>query len=194
MITPSSKIANSTTGNNNFTSRAVPSACTQAITPACLQNLYSIPTTKATQSSNGIGVTGFENEFANQADLTMFLGGLRSDIPSSTTFSQKMVDGGENTQTRSAAGPLANINMQYTVGLATGVPATFISVGEPSMDGFLDVANFLMSQTSPPHVVTTSYNQNEKDISRAVAKCVITFFPSLNALERSLTNRFLFVL
>ena len=53
----------------NFTSRAVPSSCARTITPACLQALYNIPSTAATQPSNKLAVTGFIEQFANQADL-----------------------------------------------------------------------------------------------------------------------------
>ncbi|KLO12132.1 subtilisin-like protein [Schizopora paradoxa] len=160
----------STAGVSNVTSRAIPASCTKSITPACLQALYSIPTTKATQLSNSIGVTGFSNEFANQDDLTIFLKSLRSDISSSTSSNMT-----------SAAGPLANLNMQYTVGIATGVPATLISVGDASMDGFMDVATFLLSQSNPPHVVTTSYGQNEGSISRAVATNLCNAYMQLGA-------------
>lgn len=57
----------------NFTARAVPSSCGRTITPACLQALYNIPTTKATESSNTLGVTGFIKQYANKADLKVRL-------------------------------------------------------------------------------------------------------------------------
>lgn len=47
----------------------MPEECATTITPACLQALYNIPTTAATQSSNKLGVTGFIEQFANEADL-----------------------------------------------------------------------------------------------------------------------------
>ena len=37
--------------------------------PECLQAMYGIPTTPATQSSNQIAVTGYDNLYAQQADL-----------------------------------------------------------------------------------------------------------------------------
>ena len=49
---------------------AVPSACSSGyVTPGCLQALYGIPTTKATQKSNTLGVTGYVGQYANNADL-----------------------------------------------------------------------------------------------------------------------------
>ncbi len=53
----------------NVTSDAVPASCANTITPACLQALYGIPTTPATVKTNQLGVSGFIEQFANQADL-----------------------------------------------------------------------------------------------------------------------------
>ena len=67
-----------------------------------------------------------------------------------------------------------NLDIQYTVGIATGVPTVFISVGENFQDGdlegFLDVVNFLLDEDAPPTVMTTSYGQDESTISRNLAK------------------------
>lgn len=51
----------------NLTGRALPapSSCASVITPACLEALYGIPTTLATQTSNQLGVSGFIDQFAN---------------------------------------------------------------------------------------------------------------------------------
>lgn len=48
-----------------------PSSCDSIITPACLQSLYGLPTTAATQASNGIAVAGLLGQYAQQADLTV---------------------------------------------------------------------------------------------------------------------------
>ena len=74
---------------------------------------------------------------------------------------------------------LQNLDIQYTVGVATGVPTTFISVGEQNSDGdlggFLDIINFLLNEDAPPSVLTTSYGNNEEDIPIAMAECVRGF-------------------
>jgi tripeptidyl-peptidase-1 len=66
------------------------------------------------------------------------------------------------------------LDTQYTVGVATGVPVTFISCGENTkdgaLDGFLDMINFLLAESAPPQVLTTSYGQNENTVSAALAK------------------------
>ena len=69
---------------------------------------------------------------------------------------------------------LQSLDIQYTVGVATNVPTTFISVGNNNQDGdlggFLDIINFLLGESNPPQVLTTSYGDNESDISRSLAK------------------------
>ncbi|EMD36470.1 hypothetical protein CERSUDRAFT_156150 [Gelatoporia subvermispora B] len=173
----------------NLTSDAVPSSCANTITPACLQALYGIPTTPATQSSNQLGVSGFSEQFANQADLETFLSQFRTDIPSSTTFSLETLDDGLNPQSGSDAGVEANLDVQYTIGLATDVPTTFISVGEDTQDGLgglLDIINFLLEQDSPPQVLTTSYGRNENTVSRSVANNLCNAYAQLGARGTSI--------
>ena len=100
----------------------------------------------------------------------------RTDISSSTTFTLQTLDGGSNPQSGSEAGVEANLDIQYTVGIASGVPVTFISVGDDwndgDLEGFLDIINFLLAESNPPQVLTTSYGENESDISRSLAKWV----------------------
>ena len=67
-----------------------------------------------------------------------------------------------------------NLDTQYTVGVAGGVPTTFISVGSQNTDGiggFLDIINFLISEATPPQVLTTSYGFNEPGIPLSIATC-----------------------
>ncbi|KAI0754358.1 peptidase S8/S53 domain-containing protein, partial [Daedaleopsis nitida] len=68
------------------------------------------------------------------------------------------------------------LDIEYTVGIATGVPITFMSVGYSYHDhllGFLDLMNYYLDQDAPPNVVTTSYGADEHLISRdlTVALC-----------------------
>ncbi|KAJ6535510.1 family S53 protease [Mycena capillaripes] len=170
-------------------SDAVPTSCNSVITPACLQALYNIPTTPATQTSNKLGVSGFILEWANQLDLKQFLTAFRKDISSSTTFTLQTLDGGVNTQTRSQAGIEANLDIQYTVGVATGVPITFISVGEngsDGLDGFLDIITTLINETNRPNVLTTSYGFDESDLTVPVANNLCNAYLQLGALGTSL--------
>ncbi|KAJ7898518.1 family S53 protease [Mycena olivaceomarginata] len=168
----------------------VPASCASTITPACLQAFYGIPTAPATQISNTLGVAGFIDEWANKADLTAFLTRFRTDINSSTAFALETLDGGSNPQIRSEAGIEANLDTQYTIGIATGVPVTFISAGETGpdgLDGFLDMITLLINDTNRPSVLTTSYAfQDETDLPVSVANNLCNTYLQLSALGTSL--------
>lgn len=58
---------------HNKTNGTAPDSCEQQVTPVCLQDLYNIPRTPANQKNNSIAVTGFLNEYANEADLSVCL-------------------------------------------------------------------------------------------------------------------------
>ncbi|KAK1229126.1 hypothetical protein PQX77_007831 [Marasmius sp. AFHP31] len=179
--------------NANVTGRAnpAPTSCNNNVTPACLQALYGIPTAPATQSSNRLGVTGFIDQWAQNADLETFLSLLRPDMSSNTSFAVQSVDGGVNNQGPSNAGIEANLDIQYTVGIATGVPVTFITVGEDNEDdvsGFLDVINVLIAEDAPPAVLSTSYGFDEPDLGPELAGRICDAYAALSA--RGVSNLF----
>ncbi|KAJ7504162.1 family S53 protease [Mycena galericulata] len=171
--------------SSSVPSDATAKSCATSVTPACLQSLYNIPTTPATQSSNTIAVAGFIDQFAQKADLKNFLELFRTDISSSTTFGLQTLDGGADTQGAQDAGVEANLDIQYTVGVATDVPIVFVSVGENSQDGdlggFLDIVNFLSAEDNIPQVMTTSYGENEADISIALAVKLCNAYMAMGA-------------
>ncbi|OSD01496.1 subtilisin-like protein [Trametes coccinea BRFM310] len=139
----------------------VPASCDKQITPQCLQALYNIPTAPATAQGNSLAVSGFGGEIANKGDLSEFLAALRPDAPDGT-FNAVSVDNGITSGDGTTE---ASLDIQYTVGLATNVPTTFVSVGNQNQDGdlsgFLDIINFLLAQDQPPLVLTTSFGFNE---------------------------------
>lgn len=92
---------------------------------------------------------------------------------------------------------LQNLDIQYTVGIATNVPTTFISVGEDQEDqvfGFMDVINFLLDQDFPPQVLTTSYGADEGGISPILVQYVSASSPlvllSDSQIYRNLCNTY----
>ncbi|KAE9385768.1 family S53 protease [Gymnopus androsaceus JB14] len=142
--------------NNTARALTAPSSCNTVVTPTCLQDLYGIPKTPATQASNKLGVSGFIDQWPQTADLKSFLTSLRPDISSTTTFALTTLDGGSDPQAARDAGIEADLDVQYTVGVATKVPVTFFSVGENNNDGdlggFLDIMNTINAETAPPQV------------------------------------------
>ncbi|KAJ7830620.1 family S53 protease-like protein [Mycena olivaceomarginata] len=156
------------------------------VTPTCLQELYGIPTTPATQSSNTLLVTGYEDEWAQSADLAQFLKLVRPDIPPSTTFTLLTTDNGTNPQSPGDAGFEANLDIQYTVGIATGVPVEFLSVGGPlTIDDFpaalFDTTTFVDGIANPPTVMTTSYGFTESFFGLSVATKICNGYMALGA-------------
>ncbi|KAA1472281.1 family S53 protease [Dentipellis sp. KUC8613] len=161
----------------------VPDLCKIAVTPACLQQMYNIRRTLATQKSNTLAVTGYVNQFANQADLELFLELFRVDLDPSTNFTLVTLDGGENPQDLSEASSAADGDVQYTVGVASGVPVTFISVGEDidETQGYLDTANYLLSLDNPPTVVNTDYGYGETDYPFSLGMALCSAYAQLGA-------------
>ncbi|KAJ7172962.1 family S53 protease-like protein [Mycena crocata] len=132
------------------------------VTPACLQFHYGIPSAPAAHSmNNSIAVAGFNHEAAQKADLEMFLRKFPPDMCSDTTFGLHTLNGGDNPQfDPSHFGNTGEaLDIQYTIGLATGVPVEFVSVGGGDN---LDVAEyFLTLDETIPKVLTTSYGSDE---------------------------------
>ncbi|KIK69755.1 hypothetical protein GYMLUDRAFT_34144 [Collybiopsis luxurians FD-317 M1] len=173
----------------NERANTAPASCDSTVTPACLQALYDIPTSAATQSSNKLAVSGFIEQFPQQADLTQFLTASRPDMDPSTSFTLQTIDGGSDPQGAADAGIEANLDIQYTVGVATGVPVTFISVGENNTDGvsgFIDIIDALNAESAPPQVLTTSYGFNEADLGSTLANRVCNSYMTLGARGTSI--------
>ncbi|KAJ7152465.1 subtilisin-like protein [Mycena filopes] len=154
--------------------------------PACLQELYGIPTAPATQKSNRLLVTAYVGEFAEQADLSTFLEEFRPDISPTTTFSLLTLDNGTNPQGLGEGGLEADLDIQYTIGIATGVPVQFLSVGGGFDDpGFgtslVDTTVYLDGVANPPAVMTTSYGSAESGFGISLATKICNGYMALSA-------------
>ncbi|KAJ7056979.1 subtilisin-like protein [Mycena amicta] len=161
-----------------------------SITPACLQALYNIPTTPATQQNNALLVTGYGLQWAEIADLQTFMKQFRPDLPSGAnqTFLTFTIDGGINPQFPDAAGLEAQLDIEYTAGIASEVPLQFLSVGG-GVDlgtGFLDTTSFLASAQQPPTVVTTSYADNESNFGASLTRKICDGYAAATARGISL--------
>ncbi|KAJ7142266.1 family S53 protease-like protein [Mycena epipterygia] len=152
------------------------------VTPTCLQDLYGIPTTPATEKNNVLLVTAYEDEWAQNADLAEFLTLLRPDIPPTTTFTVLTTDNGTNEQGPFDAGVEADLDIEYTTGIATGVPIQFLSVGGFDFPtALLDTTTFLDGVPNPPTVMTTSYGDSESNFGPSVATKICNGYMALGA-------------
>jgi hypothetical protein len=84
------------------------------------------------------------------------------------------------------------MDIQYTVGVAQGVPVTFISVGPNNVDlvgAFLYLATYLLSMPQPPQVVTSSYGVDENTIDPGVASSLCNAYLQLGARGVSMVRQ-----
>ena len=69
---------------------------------------------------------------------------------------------------------MQDFDIQYSVGLATGVPATLLTSANKSrgiiLQDLMDMVYFLLAQEEPPLVVTTSYLFTEADVGNELAQ------------------------
>ncbi|KAI0769585.1 peptidase S8/S53 domain-containing protein [Trametes elegans] len=165
-------------------SQRAPASCTFPVTPQCILDLYDVPSgTIAGHGENVLLVTGYDESYANEDDLKTFLTLFRPDIPADSSFFLLTLNNGSNPQNLSLAGGQADIDIQYTVGVATGVNTAFLSVGAPvpGHEAFTDTANYLLSQTGvTPSVVTASYYYTaESSLSPALAQNLCNAYAQL---------------
>ncbi|KAI0635010.1 subtilisin-like protein [Trametes polyzona] len=165
-------------------SRGLESVCGNGTIPACLQQLYDIPLTPAVNKDLQLGVTGFFGNSAHYDWLQTFLETYRPDMDPATNFSVFGIDGGDNDQNFPSVSE-GELDIQYTVGLATGVPVTYYFVGIQNQDGdlngFLDEANVLLGLDQPPQVLTTSYGFQESTLPFALANKLCQAYAQLGA-------------
>ncbi|KAJ7573721.1 family S53 protease-like protein [Mycena floridula] len=185
LVHPTTSFAQPLYSGPIFTSAAGVSAGTTQVSPPVLSNRYHIPPSSVKQSMNtSIAVTGFIGQYAQDADLKTFLDQFRPDMPPATGFNVVTLDGGMNPQSPRYAGIEANLDIQYTVGVATNVPTTFISVGPNNNDrvaGFYDLADMLLNMSSPYLTLTTSYGFNEGDLDPSWATKLCDTYKMLGA-------------
>ncbi|KAF7347982.1 Family S53 protease-like protein [Mycena sanguinolenta] len=183
--------------NTAYNRRATPKSrqlapCEDIVQPVCLQEFYGIPNTTISGSkTNYIGVAGYNvnntsgGEYANNADLANFLNEFRPDI-AGNTFSLALLNGAENLQDNSG-GLEGQIDIQYTVGVAGNVPVTYIlDLNDDSVTSYLDIINWILAQENPPTVFTTSYANEEADLTLSAATSVCNGYMQLAAIGVSM--------
>ncbi|KAJ6474812.1 family S53 protease-like protein [Mycena sanguinolenta] len=154
-----------------------------AITPACLQAIYGIPADPATQSDNVLMVTAYVGQAAVKSDLKQFIQLMRPDLdPEAETFTVVSLDGGDKVLSAGDDSGEANLDIQYTAGLATGVPLQFLSVGgEDFATALLDTTTFIDGLVDPPTVISTSYSENEDVFGTTMASKICNGYLALGA-------------
>ncbi|KAJ7800966.1 peptidase S8/S53 domain-containing protein [Mycena olivaceomarginata] len=125
-------------------------------------------------------------EYANEDDLATFLSEFRPDI-AGNTFNVALLNGAQNLQDNSG-GLEGQIDIQYTVGVAGNVPTTYVldeATGDAATS-YMDTINWLLSQEDPPTVFTTSYANEESDLTQSVSTSVCNGYMQLAAIGISM--------
>ncbi|KAJ6499759.1 hypothetical protein DFH09DRAFT_842195, partial [Mycena vulgaris] len=189
--------------------RAVPpdscKATDDSLTPACLQTLYGIPTTPATQTRSILLVKGYTEQWAQRADLVVQIpSGFLSRYPPNTTYALDALDGGTDPQQNVFDLDIieGNIDIQYTVGPYYPSTSriqhthrgaqdslrtfTFLSVGDDETEEaffaqLLDTTIYLAGVTNPPSMTTTSCGGNEVDFGSSLATKICNGYMALGA-------------
>ncbi|KAH8896384.1 subtilisin-like protein [Thozetella sp. PMI_491] len=108
----------------------------------------------------------------------LFLRHVRAGTPSQD---EVLGDMPLKLQSPDEAGVEANLDVQYTVGLVNGIPVTFLSSGQPTLNGTINVANHILSKRNPPSVLVIPYGFNEDQIDSALARNLCNSFQKLGA-------------
>ncbi|RPD75551.1 subtilisin-like protein [Lentinus tigrinus ALCF2SS1-7] len=158
------------------------SSCEDTMTPQCLQTMYNIPSAPATAQNNSLYVTGLGGQVASTSDLQEFLHQLRPDIEHNS-FNTIPIDGSKVDTSKGT--DEADFDIQYSVGLATGVPATLLTSANKSrgiiLEDLIDMVDFLLAQDEAPLVLTTSYLFTEEDVGKELAQSICNAYAQLGA-------------
>jgi tripeptidyl-peptidase-1 len=179
---------------------AVNQTCNNAITPQCLKELYNFADYKADpNATTRLGVTGYLEQYARFKDLAQF---LKSYAPwaTGTNFTWTSVNGGSLDQRATNDSVEANLDIQYTLPLVApgGVTTNFYSTpgrgplipdldqpnpednqNEPYLDFFTYMTN--LPDDKLPHVLSTSYGEDEQSVPAEYAKKVCDMIGQLGA-------------
>lgn len=169
--------------------------------PDCIRALYSIGEFKANSSSGvKLGISGFNYQQAVHSDLNLFLDKW-APPEKGATFKVVTSNNGVNNETGALVwAPEANLDMQYAVSLAYGIPATFYKTGgygplipdlqQPNngdsldvQEPFLEHLQFLLNLTQKdlPTVLSISYGEDEQSHTVSYMKTVCQLFAKLGA-------------
>ncbi|VDC03354.1 unnamed protein product [Peniophora sp. CBMAI 1063] len=173
----------------------VPATCARAITPACLKALYNTTGyTPLATDRNILGVAGYLDEFAIQADLTSFANRFLTGA-SNATFKLVEINGGQNNQNE--PGVEADLDIQYTTAMSFPTPQIYYSTGGSppfipddntptnSNEPYLDFLQAFITQNPLPQTLTTSYGDDEQTVPFDFATEVCNMFATLGTMGTS---------
>lgn len=182
-----------------ITVEPVDPSCNNTITPACLRALYNIGDYEAPAVKGAkLGVAGYLEQWAKYDDLATFQE-MYAPYSVGDNFTVESINGGINPQDDLTENDVeANLDIQYTVPIAVGVPVTFYTTGGrgplvPDLDQpdptdvnnepYLEFFTYFLKLKNKdlPQVITTSYGENEQSVPASYARSVCSLIGQLGA-------------
>lgn len=183
-------------------------ACSGSIvTAACLRTLYgTINYTPKATNQTFMALCDYLGELNLRSDAKIYLQKYRSEaVAGAADFKQISIDGGttdqvlNTTQLNAQTGVEGNLDVQTMLGIAWPIPLTAYSTGG-SQPGFIPDAatptntdepylawvQYMLSLSSVPSIVSTSYGDDEQTVSPQYAQSVCNSFAQLGARGVSL--------
>lgn len=173
-----------------------------AVTPTCLRTLYgTIDYVPKSLDKNQIVLCNYLGEANNRSDVNIFLSRFRPDAAGAgNNFTVTTIDGGNDQQTPLNSSGLAaktdlegNLDAETIIGITYPTKLfTFNTGGKPPFipdhatptdtnEPYLTWVQFILSQTTIPQVISTSYGDDEQSIPLSFATSVCNSFAQLGA-------------
>lgn len=157
------------------------------VTPAFLRWLYKTASyVPAAAGQSVLGVTGYNGQYPSFLDLRKFMEEYRTDGAADVDYSVERINGGGYDPNN--PGREANLNIQYTQGIAFPIKHIFYSTGgKPdgkltnTDDPYLDWLDYVLARPSIPQTISTSYGGNEFNFPADYAQGVCNLFAQLGA-------------
>ncbi|KAI9163040.1 Tripeptidyl-peptidase SED2 [Paramyrothecium foliicola] len=178
------------------TEQVDPELCNTKTTPTCLQKLYQIDDGRICPHKKSLlGIAGFNGQAAQFTELEHFIEQF-APYAAGGNFSVAYVNGGQNPQGEYPSGE-ANLDVQYAMAMAPGIPVRYYTTGGEKHDFIpdLDIADTKTAYVEPylefarylldleddelPQVISISYGINEQVLPRAYAQQVCNIFGQL---------------
>jgi tripeptidyl-peptidase-1 len=177
------------------------------VTPACLRTLYgTINYTAQATNQTFMALCDYLGEVNIRSDATIYFNKYRPDaVAAASAFKQVSISGGtvqqslNSTQVQAQTGIEGNLDVQTMLGIAWPVPLTAFSTGGSNPDfipdqatptnsdePYLDWVQYMLSLSSLPNIVSTSYGDDEQTVSPSYATAVCNAFAQLGARGVSL--------
>jgi len=185
------------------TDPAIKAACNASlVTPLCLRTLYgTLNYTVQSADKNSIGLNDFLGESNNRSDTKNFLHKYRLDAETGADlFKVQIIANGNDEQTQENATELAagkdmegNLDSETILSMSFPTPLIAYSTGgsppfTPDLltptntnEPYLEWLNFVLNQTDVPHVISTSYADDEQSVPFSYAQSVCSGFGQLGA-------------